>query len=68
MSKDKEKKRGGKTKMLPPIPAQEVVIPLVVGGVSCSPLTGMNTNDSSIGPSICMSSYEDTTIDDNTVA
>jgi hypothetical protein len=41
---------------------------LLVGGVSCSPLTGINANDSSIGPSIGMSSYEDATIGDNTVA
>ncbi len=68
MSKDKEKKRGRKSKTLPPIPAQEVDIPLVVGGVSCSPLTGINANDSSIGPSIGMNSYEDATIGDNTVA
>jgi hypothetical protein len=69
MSKDKEKKRGRKSKMLPPIPAQEVDILLVVGGVSCSLLTGgINDNDSSIGPSIGMSSYEDATIRDNTVA
>jgi hypothetical protein len=31
-------------------------------------LTGINTNDSSIGPSIGLSSYEDATIGDNTVA
>ncbi len=62
VSKDKEKERGGKTKMLPPIPAQEVDIPLVVGSVSCSPLTGINANDSSIGPSIGMRSYEGATI------
>jgi hypothetical protein len=68
VSKDKEKKRGRKSKTLPPIPAREVDIPLVVGGVSCSPLTGVNANDSSIGPSIGMSSYEDATIGDNTVA
>ncbi len=68
MSKDKEKKRGRKSKTLPPIPAQEVDIPLKVGGVSCSPLTGINANDSSIGPSSGMSSYEDATIGDNTVA
>ncbi len=54
--------------MLPPIPAQEVDIPLVVGGVSCSPVTGINANDSSKEPSIGMSSYEDLTIGDNTVA
>jgi hypothetical protein len=68
LSKDKGKKRGRKSKMLPPIPAQEINIPLVVGSVSCSPLTGINANDSSIGPSIGMSSYEDATIGDNTVA
>jgi hypothetical protein len=68
VSKDKEKKRGRKTKTLPPIPAQEVDIPLVVGGVSCHPLAGINANDSSIGPSLGMSSYEDATIGDNTVA
>jgi hypothetical protein len=55
VSKDKEKKRSRKSKMLPPIPAQEVDIPLVVGGASCSPLTGgINANDSSIGPSSSM--------------
>ncbi len=69
MSKDKEKRRGGKSKTLPPIPAWEVDIPLVIGGVPCSPLTGgFNANDSSIGPSIGMSSYEDATIGDNTVS
>jgi hypothetical protein len=68
VSKDKGKKRGRKSKMLPPPPAQEVVIPSVVGGVSCSPLTGINANDSSIGPSIGMRSYDDATIGDNTVA
>ena len=68
VSKDKEKKRGRKSKMLPPIPAQEVDIPLVVGNVSCNPLTGINANDSSIGPSIGLSSYEDATIGDNSVA
>jgi hypothetical protein len=68
LSKDKEKKRGKKTKTLPPIPSQEVDIPLVVGCVSSSPLTGINVNDSSIGPSIGMSSYEDATIGDNTMA
>ncbi len=31
-------------------------------------MTGINTNDSSIGPSIGLSSYEDATIGDNTVA
>jgi hypothetical protein len=33
-SKEKEKKRGRKSKTLPPSPAQEVDVPLVVGGVS----------------------------------
>jgi hypothetical protein len=61
VSKDEEKKRGKKSKTLPPSPAQEVDVPLVVGGVSCSPLKGTNANDSSIGPSILMSSYEDAT-------
>jgi hypothetical protein len=68
MSNDKEKKRGRKSKTLPPPPAQEVNVPLVLGSVSCSPLTGINANDSSIGPSIGMSSYEDATIGDDTVA
>jgi hypothetical protein len=68
VSKDKEKKKGRTSKMLPPPPAQEVDVPLVVGGVSCSPLTGINTNDSSIGPSIGMSFYEDATTGDDTVA
>jgi hypothetical protein len=69
LSNNKKKKRGRKSKTLPPIPAQEVDIPLVVGSASCSPLTGgINANDSSIGPSIGMSSYDDETIRDNTVA
>jgi hypothetical protein len=66
--KDKEKKRGRNTKTLPPIPAQEVDIPLIVGGVSCSPLTGINANDSSIWSLIGMSSYDNATIGNNTVA
>ncbi len=37
VSKDKEKKRGRKSKTLLTIPAQEVDIPLVVGSASCSP-------------------------------
>ncbi len=69
MSKDKEKKRGRKSKTLPTLPAQDVDIPLVVGSASCSPLTGgINANDRSIGPSIGMSSYDDSTIGDNTVS
>jgi hypothetical protein len=70
VSNDKAKKRGKKSKTLPPIPAQDVDIPLevggalVLGGATCSPLTGgVNvTNDSSIVPSIGMSSYDDATI------
>ncbi len=63
MSKDKDKERGRKSKTLPTIPAQEVDIPLVVVGASCSSLTGgINPNASSIGPSIGMSSYDDATI------
>jgi hypothetical protein len=69
VSKDKEKKRRQKSKTLPTIPAQEVDIPLVVSGASCSPLTGgINANDSSIGQSIGMSSYDDATIGDNTMS
>jgi hypothetical protein len=66
VSKDKEKKRGKKSKTLSTLQAKEVDIPLVVGGASCSPLTGgINANDSSIGLSIGMSSYDDATIGDN---
>ncbi len=69
MSKDNKKKRGRKSKMLPTAPAQEVDIPLVVGGASCSLLTGgINAIDSSIGPSVGMSSYDGVTIGDNTVS
>ncbi len=69
VSKDKEKKRGRKSKTLPTIPAQEVDTPLVVGGASCSPLTGgINANDRSIRPSIGMSSHDDATIGDNTLS
>ncbi len=69
VSKDKEKNRGRKSKTLPPIPAQEVDIPLVVGSASCSPLTGgINANDCSIGLSIGMSFYDDATIGDNTLS
>ncbi len=75
MSNDKAKKRGKKSKMLTPIPGQEVDIPLEVGGAlvvdsgTFSPLTGgVNANDSSIGPSIGMSSYDDATIGDNTMS
>ncbi len=66
--KDKEMKRVWKCKTLPPPPAQEVDVHLLVGSVSCSPLTGINANDSSVRPSIGMSSYEDAAIGDGTVA
>jgi hypothetical protein len=59
VSKDMEKKRGRKSKTLPTIPAQEVDILLVVGSASCTLLTReINANDSSIGPSTGMSSYD----------
>jgi hypothetical protein len=64
--KDKENKRDWKCKTLPPPLAEEVDVPLLVGGVSYSPLTRINANDGSIGPSIGMSSYEDATIGDDT--
>ncbi len=72
---DKGNKRGRKRKLLSPIPGQNVDIPLVVGGAlvvgeaTFSQLTGgVNANDSSLGPSIGMSSYDDATIGDNTVS
>ncbi len=72
---NKGKKRGRKKKLLTPIPGQEVDIPLVVGGAlvvgeaTFSPLTGgVNANNSSLGPSIGMSSYDDATIGDNTLS
>ncbi len=75
VSNDKGKKRGMKSKLLTPIPVQDVNIPLVVGGAlvvgdtTFSPLTGgVNANKSSAGPSIGMNSYDDATIGDNTVA
>jgi hypothetical protein len=75
VSNNKGKKRGGKSNLLTPIPGQDVDIPLevgralVVGGATFSPLTGgVNANNSSIGPSIGMSSYDDATIGDNTVS
>ncbi len=53
VSNDKAKKRGRKSKTLPPIPAQEVDIPLKVGGdlvvgsATFNPLTGgVNANNS----------------------
>jgi hypothetical protein len=40
-----------------------------LGEATFSPLTrGVNANDSSLGPSIGMSSYDDATIGDNTVS
>ncbi len=75
MSNKKGKKRGRKSKLLTPIPGQDVDIPLevdgalVVGGATFSPLMGgLNANDSSIGPSIGMSSYDVASIGDNTVS
>ncbi len=75
MSNDKGKKRGRKSKSLTPIPGQDVDIPLVVhgalevGNTTFSPLTGgLTANESSIGPSIGMNSYDDETIGDNTMA
>ncbi len=42
---------------------------LVLSGATCSPLTGgVNANNSFIGPSIGMSSYDDATIGDNTMS
>ncbi len=74
-SNDKGKKRGRKSKLLTPIPGQDVNIPLVVGGAlvvgdtTFSPLTGgLDANKSYTGPSIGMNSYDDATIEDNTVA
>ncbi len=65
MSNNKRKKRGGKSKLLTPIPGQDGNILLVVGGAlvvgdtTFSPLTGgLNANQSSTGPSIGMNSYE----------
>ncbi len=75
MSNNKGKKRGRKSKSLTPIPGKDVDIPLVVGGAlvvgeaTFSQLTGgVNANDSSLGPSIGMRSYDDATIGDNTVS
>ncbi len=51
MSNNKGKKRGRKSKLLTPIPGQDVNIPLVVGGAlvvgdtTFSPLTGGLTAD-----------------------
>ncbi len=75
VSKEKGKKRGRKSKLLTPIPGQDVDIPLVVGGAlivgdtTFSPLTGrLNSNKSSLGHSIGTTSYDDATIGENTVA
>ncbi len=71
---NKGNKRGRKRKLLTPIPGTDVEIPLVVGGAlvvgetAFSPLTGgVDANNSSLGPSIGMSSY-DATIGNNTVS
>ncbi len=65
VSKEKGKKRGRKSKLLTPIPGQDVDIPLVVGGAlvvgdtTFSPLTGgLNANKSSLGHSIGTNSYK----------
>ncbi len=57
VSNDKGTKRGRKSKLLTPIPCQDVNIPLVVGGAlvvgdtTFSPLSGgLNANKSSTGP------------------
>ncbi len=75
VSKEKGKKKGRRSKLLTPIPCQDVDIPLVVGGAlvvgdtTFSPLTGgLYANESSIGPSIGTISYDDATIGENTVA
>ncbi len=75
MPNNKGNKRGRKRKSLTPIPGQDVDIPLVVSGAlvvgeaTFSPLTGEgNATNSSLGPSIGMSSYDDATIGDNTVS
>ncbi len=75
VSKEKEKKRGRKIKLLTPIPGQDVDIPLVVGGTliggdtTFGPLIGgLNTNKSSLGHSIGINSYDDATVGENTVA
>jgi hypothetical protein len=69
VSNDKRKKRCRKSKLLTPIPGQDVNIPLVAGGAlvvgdtTYSPLTGgLNANKSSTRPSIGMNSYDDATI------
>ncbi len=75
LSNNKGKKRGKKSKLLTPIPGQDVDIPLVVGGAlvvgdtTFSPLTGgLNANKISIGPSSGIKFYDDATIGKNTVA
>ncbi len=75
MTNNKGYKSGRKRKLLTLIPGQDVDIPLVVGGAlvvgeaTFSPMTGgVNASNSSIGPSIGMSSYDDATIGDNTVS
>ena len=75
VSKEKGKKRGRKSKLLTPIPGQDLDIPLVVGGAlvvgdtTLSPLTGgLNANKSSLGQSTGTQSNDDATIGENTVA
>ncbi len=75
VSKEKGKKRGSKSKLLTPIPGQDLDIPLVVcsalvvGDTTLSPLTGgLNANKSSLGQSTDTQSNDDATIGENTVA
>ena len=75
VSKEKGKKRGRKSKLLTPIPGQDLDIPLVVGGAlvvgdtTLSPLTGgLNANESSLGQSTDTQSNDDATIGENTIA
>ncbi len=75
VSKEKEKKRGRKSKLLTPNPGQGLDIPLVVGGALVvgetilSPLTGgLNANKSSLGQSTDTQSNDDATIGENTIA
>ena len=71
----RREKRGRKSKLLTPIPGQDVDVPLVVGGAlvvgdtTLSPLTGgLNANKSSLGQSTDTQSNDDATIGENTVA
>ena len=74
VSKEMGKKRGRKSKLLTPIPGQDIDIPLLVGGAlvvgdkTLSPLTGEpNANESSLGQSTDTQSNDDATIGENTV-